>query len=208
MFERFKEKCEGKKNLTRSAENVCSCHICSNEMNQLFFEIGGYSFENGAFHVFEKNEICEWADTIKTLFPSVDICIPVGRDWLNRVYAIKHGNDFSSHVILFSHITDEFFSLGVNIRQFFDSFLIEEYENLLDMAIFGDFVEGNDIKLPLVQSGIQMKTPLFLGGNYSVDNMELIDPKIDWDIVTQLLLQTRGMEVGQSVSGVEIAQVH
>ncbi len=208
MFEGFKEKCNGKISLSQIALNECSCHGFSNEMKQLFFEIGGYSFENGAFYVFAKREICEWADAIKFLFPSADTYIPVGRDWLNRLYAVRQENDFSSDVILFSHITDEFFSLGVNIRQFFDSFLINEYETLLDMTIFGEFVASNDITLPLIQSGIQMKIPLFLGGDYSVANMELVDPKMDWDIVTQLLLQTREMEVGQSVSGVEIVLVN
>lgn len=170
-------------------------------------EFGGASFNRGLYRVLDIADILPCSLRITTAFPDYEgrIC-PFAYDWLNRVYCVDVSQiaDAQSMLHLFSHITDEVFQLPFEVVHFHNEVLTDRECQVLDSDMFDNFLAAHRKKAISCSECVGMVVPLFLGGTYCIENMEIIDREVDWEITTQLLNQTRALEPGTVVNSVSL----
>lgn len=172
-------------------------------------EFDGASFNRGLYRVLDIADILPYTARISTVFPNYEgrIC-PFAYDWLNRIYSVDISQTANTQPMLhlFSHLTDEVFELPFEIATFHNEVLTNRESQVLDSDMFDNFLASARKKAISRSQCVAMRVPLFLGGTYCVENMEIIDSKIDWEITAQLLNETRTLQSGTVISSVSLAE--
>lgn len=186
-----------------------SISICNSRgihgWEQLFFQFSGASFDSGIYRIFNIEEVEVWSDLIVGTFPSYKgQVLPFAFDWLNRVYCVDFDRVENSQplVLLFSHLTDEVLEIPANLVDFHNEVLVKSKVDVLEPEFFKEVLRQNKIQQLNFSDCIEMKLPLFLGGQYLPINMGIRDRVVDWDINRQLLLKARSIDDGVSINSV------
>ena len=95
----------------------------NNDLNQLFSEFGGFSFEKGIIRIHNFETSIKWTEIVCETFPKYsDRIIVFGFDWVGRQYAKDLNQNFT---YLFDIATGEDFMLDQPLSEFFNVDLIE-----------------------------------------------------------------------------------
>lgn len=168
-----------------------------------FHEIGSASFRNGVYRTFSRGGAILAAEEVAEAFPqfAAGRSVPIGRDWLNRIYAADYDRliDQMPAVTIFSHFTDEVFELPSNIDNFHNFDLVNHYEELLQAQLFRDFMRVNHLGTLAYNFCASFEHPLFLGGDYTIENMRVVDTSVDWAITAQMLEVARNLDPGDAL---------
>lgn len=168
----------------------------------------GVSFNRGVYRSLAAGEIAAYIARVAAAWPAYAerIC-PFGYDWLNRIYCVDFGAvaDGAPALVMFSHLNGLVVDIPMRLEDFHNTALVAHYDEALEVPLFGRFLAASGKRCLERQACAGMGVPLFLGGEYGVDNMQLTDVEVDWHITTQLLCQTRELEPGAVVSRVSVA---
>ncbi len=184
-FEKFKNKfkifslCNSKKETTNTGINV---------INEVFLNIGGAVYENGLFEIYDIQKSKVFSNIVEEEFENTKgkiVCF--ARDWLNNQLCITNYEPYN--VLLFDLNFKEIYHLDINIKQFFENKIIEEYESIFLLNYYQDFLELNGALECGKCAGY--KIPLILGGVDSIDNMDIVDCEVDAELVKQIYTKIR-----------------
>ncbi len=170
----------------------------------MFAACNGASFNRGLYRLHTIQEIPKWTKIATDAFPALSgkICC-FGFDWLGRQFALDLTRKVECQpgVSLLEPGTGQVLEIDANFLTFHCVELIEFAESALACAAFDAWLAAEP--RPLVESAcVGYKTPLFLGGSDTLDNMELSDMDVYWELCSQLLRDTRALPDGTWIKGI------
>jgi hypothetical protein len=172
----------------------------------LFETYGGTTFEGGLYRVHDVASSRDASEAAAFAFPALKaplLCF--GFDWLGRQFALdfERGSAENPEVVLLEPGTGEALEVPVAFSDFHDYALFRYRDSCLLPEFFEDWrAEGGPA--PEFNQCIGYKTPLFLGGSDDESNLELTDIDVYWAITGQLIVATRDLPDGTSVSSLGI----
>ena len=157
----------------------------SSSIQEFLEQCSGKSFLNGLYRIHFTADIPKWNDIVGRAFPKFSNIIKVfGYDWLWRHFAIDSRN---GTILLFEPGTGEVLSIPVNFVDFHNTEIAEFSEECLAANFFSEWYEASDhYELPHNKC-VGYKVPLFLNGEDVLDNLEVSDMEVYWEIMEPLI---------------------
>jgi hypothetical protein len=150
----------------------------------------GASFGGGLYRVHDSVTGPQAFAFVSDAFPEfAERVCPFGYDWLGRQFAVDSGRieNGQPQVLVLEPGAGAALEIPVDFVAFHDEELVEQSDAALASGFFGAWSEANPDALPLLRSQcVGYKVPLFLGGNDTVDNLEVSDLDVYWTIFGQL----------------------
>ncbi|MFC9295505.1 T6SS immunity protein Tdi1 domain-containing protein [Streptomyces sp. NPDC057011] len=160
--------------------------------NELVSLGAGKSFGGGILRIHSESEMERAAGLIADGFPDYDGRVaPIAKDWLGRQYAIPlTESGFTPNlVLLIEPGSGEVFEVDCGLEELFDAEMLADPETFLASDLYAEWREVNSESVASGQC-VGFKVPLFLGGDGSVDNLELSDESVYWSLMGQLRTRT------------------
>ena len=151
-----------------------------------FFEaMNGASFLNGMYRMFKAEDINKWNSIVGESFPKYKDRFNVfAYDWLGRVFAL---NKASNTVLLFEPGTGEALDIPASFEDFHNIEIVDYSEDSLASDFFESWYSvSNNYNLKNNECA-GYKIPLFLNGDDAVDNLEISDMEVYWEIMMPLM---------------------
>lgn len=173
MFEQFLRHVEfAEKSSFQSEKDFCEC-------------LAGKTFLNGMYRLFRKDQIAKWTEIVERSFPAYRSRIDLfGFDWLGQVFARNKDTDT---VLWFQPGIGEVLDIPCSFTAFHDVEIVESPEDALVSRYFEYWFENNDHYILKHNECVSYKVPLFLNGNDDIDNLEVSDMEVYWEIMMPLL---------------------
>lgn len=156
---------------------------------------GGTSFEDGLYRVINPADLTSWNTLVSYAFPEFEHRITCfAYDWLGRAFAIDSQRLVKGlpGVVMFEPGTGQALEIPCDLASFHDEELIECSDAALAVSFFREWLVETGTP-PSFKQGIGYRKPLFLGGRDSIENLELVELEIYWDIAGQLIRKARGL---------------
>lgn len=154
--------------------------------NDFLLQLGGMSFGDGIFRSFSHENLKKWELIVAEAYPeSKNMFKLFGYDWLGRCFGIDLRENAKGNVLMFEIGTNEILEIPCQ----FNTFLNEEIPLYADACLAKAFFdEWNTYTKQTIKYGrcASYKTPLFLGGEDKVTNLEDSDMEVYWNIITQI----------------------
>lgn len=158
-------------------------------------EFAGASFDGGLYRVHDDRSGPQALAIIADAFPEfAQRACPFGYDWLGRQFAVDEGRVVGGRpqVLLLEPGTAEALEIPVSFSELHDEELIDHIDAALAADFFASWSTSNADSLPLLRTQcVGYKVPLFLGGEDTVENLEVSDLDVYWSICGQLRRQAR-----------------
>ncbi len=180
-------------------ENVTTLDIESDNHGfaEFFVELGGCSFDKALYRAMTPNSIEQWNQIIEFAFPDFDDRVQCfGYDWLGRIFAVDSGRLEEGHpgVVMFEPGTGHALEIPCNIVTFHNKELIDYREEALAISFRNLWRVGGTA--PSYEECVGYRIPLFLGGEDTVDNLEITDLDVYWTLAGQIIRKTKGLPPG------------
>lgn len=139
----------------------------------------GKTFDNGLFRVIKYEDVDKWKEILGATFIELqnDI-LPFAYDWLGRFFIsiMQNGND----IIYLADIgADELLEIPCGFLEFIEEEIPENANACLAIDFFEEWLDNNRYEIPYKKC-VGYKTPLFIGGDDDLDNLELMDLEVYW----------------------------
>ncbi|MGE0404703.1 MAG: T6SS immunity protein Tdi1 domain-containing protein [Candidatus Korobacteraceae bacterium] len=163
---------------------------------------GGKVYNYGLYRVLDAPSIDFYTRLVRDAFLELaEGAEAFGMDWQGNIFGLRIQP--SRKVLLFQIGSGEAFEVSDSIKHFHNSELVEHPEESLNANLWYQWFESN--KRPLAWTEcVGYKKPLFLGGQYQLENLEIVDPRIYWELIGQLLTQVRQLPPGTPVTHIRI----
>lgn len=147
--------------------------------------LNGESFLNGMYRLFRNEDIDKWTHITEQAFPMYKNRFEVfGYDWLGRIFAI---NKETKTVLLFEPGTGEVLNIPASFEDFHNIEIVEYHEDSLASNFFNSWYLLSDSYRLMPNECVGYKVPLFLNGDDVVDNLEVSDMEVYWEIMMPLM---------------------
>lgn len=176
------------------------------EVRALFEIFGGGSFNGGIYRIVSTRMAVNLNDVVARTFPQFGGKINCfGVDWLGRLFAQDKNRlvDGLPGVVMFEPGTREVLRIPCNIVSFHENELIEYREEALAEKFYFRWIEAGG-RAPAITQCVGYKQPLFLGGVDELENLELSDLDVYWEVASLMILRARGVPIGSSVGKIEL----
>lgn len=163
--------------------------------------LGGRSFGNGVFKSFGRSDLSKWYDIVDCpLFSRLKGRFKVfGYDWRGRVFAVNQSDDDCGNVILLNPGDLKFLYIGCPLLEFLNSEIPAYADACLDSEIYAT---GSPPSARGPHGVRRLQNPLFLGGEDSLENMEISDMEVYWDMTDQLWEAVKDLPEGTKIGNV------
>lgn len=206
MFKEFLEKFELDQNKESESSEAFNFGERAIDLNECFQKFSGMSFNNGLYHFHSAHSIEKWNVIVGEAFPQFSeriFCFSY--DWLGRNFSLDRSriDNGEPQILMLEPGTGEALEIPVTFLKFHN----DELVNFANAALAKDFYESwlrVRHKAPGSYECVGFKTPLFLGGDDEVENLEVMDMEVYWAICGQLLSKTRNMPPGTPVDDINI----
>ena len=131
---------------------------------------------------------------------------PFGYDWMGRFFCLDGARVIKDEpaVLLLEPSSQNAYEIPATLIDFYDGILIENAEQALEVELFEEWRSKNErINLSMPEC-VGCRVPLFLGGQFCLENLELIDLKLYWNIVSQISKQAEKYPEGTSIDSVRL----
>lgn len=163
-------------------------------------EFAGTTFSGGLYRIHDSVSGPRAVEALASAFPEYSgAATPFGFDWLGRQFAVTHSRLPSgvASVLIFEPGTGEVLDTEAGLVEFHDSQLTQDPDAALAVEFFKEWFAQNPTTVPLPRNFcVGYRTPLFLGGDDTVSNLELSDIDVYWSICAQLLQRIAGGGLG------------
>lgn len=125
-------------------------------------------------------------------------------DWLGRQFSLDptRGERNDPGVLMFEPGTAEALEVPATFSTFFDEELVD-YADAALASEFSQWLEAGG-NVPAFNECVGYRTPLFLGGEDIISNLEIIEMDVYWHLMAELRRTTRGLPTGTRIGGVDI----
>mgnify|MGYP001268698153 CR=1 FL=1 len=162
---------------------------------------GGRSFGGGLYRIHTEGSSIKLLEEIDGAFPKAPPHIaPFGYDWLGRQFCAQR-DDPDATCLIFELGTGEVLEVPVPFIALHDEELVDYRNEALASDFFVAYLESGG-RAPSTGQCVGYRTPLFLGGQDDVFNLELVNLDVYWHLTGQLVLQTRGLPPGTAVTAI------
>lgn len=154
----------------------------------LIYQYGGDVFNKGLFKIHTFEYIQKWTNLITKNYFKKEIegqeLICFASNWQGCMYCVNSENNLITY---FDPATCDFFSAdNTSITNFFDDVLVDgEYDIIFD-DYFKDVIRYLKINKLNYDESIGHKIFLHLGGEDSIENLEIINTEVLWDLQIQI----------------------
>jgi hypothetical protein len=166
----------------------------------------GCSFENGLYRLHDAISGPAAASLIADAFPEFATrACPFGYDWLGRQFAIDTARQAAGQplMLLLEPGTADALEIPLPFSAFHNEELVDYRDAALASGFFALWAEESSAALPLARDDcVGYRVPLFLGGDDTVDNLEVIDLDVYWTTCGQLRRGTLRLPEGTSIKDV------
>lgn len=164
--------------------------------------MGGRSFGNGIFKSFGRSDLSKWYDIVDCpLFSRLKGRFKVfGYDWRGRVFAVNQSDDDCGNVILLNPGNLKFLYIGCPLLEFLNNEIPAYADACLDSDIYADWLASHAPVGRMECAGYRI--PLFLGGEDSLENMEVSDMEVYWDMTDQLWEAVKDLPEGTKIGNI------
>ncbi len=179
--------------------------VSDNDVRVVIEHLGGKTFDDGLYRVFQSGEIQGVTEVIKEAFPEFDNrLVPFGFDWLGRVFASDKERvvDGHSQVMMIEFGAGEAMQIPCSSIEFHESELINFADDALSKPFFDQWKASHLGTVPYSKC-VGYRVPLFLGGSDTIENLEVSDRSVYWHVCGQLRVQAKAMRSGQKFGKVE-----
>lgn len=187
MFDRFREAYAGSRDALDAGANLAHPRLDRiTGYAEFADEFAGASFGGGLYRVHDDQTGPLAHSLVAGAFPELAqrVC-PFGYDWLGRQFAVDSGRveGGQPQVLMLEPGTGEALEIPAAFAAFHDEELVKHSDAALASEFFRAWSEVNPDALPLLRSQcVGYKVPLFLGGNDTVENLEVSDNDVYWTI--------------------------
>lgn len=151
---------------------------------ELVKKFAGCAFRGGLYRLFETRDIPKWNAIIVEAFPPAEGDVQVfGHDWAGRVFALSLS---SGTVVIFDPGTGDALDTEHDLADFHNIDIPEKHRVSLLSESFGEWKAAGGAE-PQYGQCVGFKVPLFLGGQDTVENLEISDMEVYWGIMGQLM---------------------
>jgi hypothetical protein len=174
---------------------------------ELASRFAGCTFDDGLYRIHDARSGPVAGDEVATAFPDfADRAVPFAFDWLGRQFALDRGRvEGEPQVLLLEPGTGEALEIPCGFVDFHDGELVEFRDAALAESFFRDWRAAGGAREPLaITTCVGYRVPLFLGGKDRVENLEVIEWAVYWEVLGQLRLGTAKLPPGTSVREVTI----
>lgn len=172
-------------------------------LNVLLRDFGGSSFKQGLYRIIRGQDIPVWNARINLGFPETGGRVTCfGYDWQGSAFAIDNQRleQGQPGVVLFEPGTGKALKIPANIATFHDALVIENPDAALAANIYTEDWLPSGGPQPAYNQCVGYKTPLFLGGEDDISNMEITDLEVYWHIMGQVIAKVKGLPPGTPVN--------
>lgn len=153
-----------------------------NEFNKI---LNGKSFLNGMYRLFKTDDIEKWTAVTEQAFPLYKNRISVfGYDWLGRIFGL---NKKTGTVLLFEPGTGEVLDIPASFEDFHNIEIADYHEDSLASNFFKEWFSANGKYELKYNECAGYKVPLFLNGDDIIENLEVSDMEVYWEIMMSLM---------------------
>lgn len=132
--------------------------------------------------------------------------VPFARDWLGRIFATDFNRvvDNEPQVKLFELTHNKVLDVDESVKSFFSRGLVDEPDLYLEQDLYEQWRgAGGGVLAP--SECASFKLPIFLGGEFSPENIEVSDLSVFWYTTGQVIDLTRNLPPGTSIGGFSIS---
>jgi hypothetical protein len=204
MFERFKKHFSGSREMDTG--NATPLESAPKSVQTLLKDFAGRSFENGLYRVLVPVAVPRSTTIATEAFPDFRgriLCFAY--DWLGRFFAVESTRLVNEEpaVLILEPGTGEALEVPCDISNFHDYELVDHADAALASTFFAEWLRHGNAP-PKYGQCVGYKRHLYLGGEDSVRNLELIDLEVYWGIAAQLLSQTKRLPVGTKIGQIKL----
>ena len=167
----------------------------------------GLSLADGLYRVHELEKIEIWNQLVSdvfTDFPRRFSCF--GFDWLGNQFALDRQRSLSGEpaILMFDAGSGEVLEVPATFASFHNDEIVNHHNAALASDFFDSWSLVHKAQLGHTECA-GYKVPLFLGGKDVVENLEVIDMEVYWNITGQLWNKTRELPPGTTVGTITIS---
>ncbi|MGW2560540.1 T6SS immunity protein Tdi1 domain-containing protein [Streptomyces sp. NPDC001514] len=188
MFQRFLESHPADDEVAAVGEAADSRLAGVEGFAQLVAMGAGRSFGQGIVRVHTAQGAARVSGLLADAFPEfADRVVPVAQDWLGRQYALDlaRSTPAAACFLLFEPGTGEAFEVDADVLELFNSAFVDDPDTYLAADLHSEWLGTGSPRLEAHQC-VGFKVPLFLGGEGSVENLEISDLEVYWSLCGQL----------------------
>jgi hypothetical protein len=168
--------------------------------------MSNYSWNGGLYRTLEISQQSEWKKIIGDLFDGYEKrVVPFGYDWLGRMYCldasrVQGGQPF---VLLIDPSPVKVYEIPANITGFYNDVLVDNYDQVLEPELFDTLICKNSL---IKNYCFGLNVPEFLGGEFTAKNLDLIDLRLYWQLITQIWKGSANYPNGTSIKSVTLSK--
>ena len=148
-------------------------------------EYEGQSFFNGLYRIFYASDVVKWTEIVHKSFPLYSSNIKIfAFDWLGRILAMDLENNT---VLLYEPGTGEVIDIPDNFVDFHNSLIPKYPQDCLAFDFFNEWYIANNHYTLKHNQCAGYKIPLFLNGKDTIENLEVSDMEVYWEIMMPLM---------------------
>lgn len=167
----------------------------------LIGELGGRSFGNGIFKVFSREELAKWDRIVGSCYTALHGNFRLfGYDWMGRCFALDENRPHAGEVILLEIGTMKALYIERGLLDFLNDEIPHRADACLAAEFYADWLASHAPVGPMECAGYRI--PLFLGGEDSLENMEISDMEVYWDMTDQLWEAVKDLPEGTKIGNV------
>jgi hypothetical protein len=160
---------------------------------------GGATFDNGLYRLHTFSSSYYWESVICNYIAQYkDRVLPFGFDWMGRQFALDLYE--TDRILMFDPATAEDFELNESLEMFHNQSLVDEKFDTLADDKFTEILTNLKLEGIGFEQCIGYKKPLFLGGKDSIDNNELVNLEVYWEIQSQIYHQIKNLPPGTKIN--------
>ena len=125
----------------------------------------------------------------------------IGYDWMGRCFAVdQRDGDGKGLVVLLEIATLDMYYIEKDVAAFLNEVMPNQSEACLEVGRYQEWLEGH---APVGRMEcVGYRIPLFLGGDDSLENMEVSDMEVYWDMTDQLWEAVKDLPEGTKIGNV------
>jgi len=168
------------------------------ELSELFDKHSGAIFDGGLFKIHNKGSFYLWTKLTFEYFKKFkDNSYCFAFDWIGRQYAVNYFRG-KTMILILDPATAEVFEVEKNIELFLNEDLVENKDYLFDVEQYQYL--GKIFDHFKFEDCWGFKQFLFLGGKDHVDNFEIIDMEVYWELNYQIYCKTKKLPPGTLIN--------
>ncbi|MEZ6129830.1 MAG: DUF1851 domain-containing protein [Planctomycetaceae bacterium] len=180
--------------------------VTNKDVRLVVERLGGKTFNDGLYRVAQADEIDAISEFILEGFPEFENRVtPFAFDWLGRVFAVDQHRVEEGHaqVVMIEFGAGEAMQIPCSAIDFHEQELINFADDALSLPFFNEWKSTHGEAIPYAKC-VGYRTPLFLGGSDTLENLELSDRSVYWHFCGQLRAQAMSMRDGQKIGRIEL----